>query len=160
MSLDYINKSYKLNLREGTRALYSGEGRAGRGPRFGTVIGANGARVLIRLDGDEGSFPYHPTWRLEYDPQEPAPEARGEEDDAEDAREASLRPRHVPRRNKGASRVAGLPLPQLPSARPILRKPDDLPPRRTNEEYERDKANGINPIGWPFDGTLGGKDEK
>lgn len=66
MSLGYINKTYKLNLKVGTRCTYSGENRQGKSPREGKVMGADGAHVLIKLDGDRHSFPYHPTWRLEY----------------------------------------------------------------------------------------------
>ena len=62
MSLDYINKQYKLSIKVGTRVRYTGA----KPSREGVVTGADGAHVLIRLDGDKNSFPFHPTWELEY----------------------------------------------------------------------------------------------
>lgn len=67
MSFDYINRSYGLNIRRGTRVRYTG----GNAPRFGTVTEADGQYIDIRFDGAVGEAgPFHPTWELEYDPAE------------------------------------------------------------------------------------------
>ena len=54
----YINKSYNLNIKKGSRVMY--------GSKPGTVIGARGAHVVIRLDGDKNTGLYHPKWNLTY----------------------------------------------------------------------------------------------
>lgn len=56
----YINQAYNLSLRKGMRVEYTGGGRA----KHGTITGADGPYILIKLDGHVNSFPYHPTWEL------------------------------------------------------------------------------------------------
>lgn len=62
MSLDYIRKRYGVPAKRFGRVEYTGQGK----PALGTITGARGARLLIRLDGQKNSFPYHPTWELSY----------------------------------------------------------------------------------------------
>jgi len=62
MGFEYINNTYGLNLKRGVRVVYSGV----KPPKLGTVIKADGAHVLIRLDGERIARPYHPTWELLY----------------------------------------------------------------------------------------------
>lgn len=65
----YINRTYGLNIRRGTRVRYTG----GDKPRLGTVTEADGAHIDIRFDGAVGDAgPFHPTWKLEYEPREVA----------------------------------------------------------------------------------------
>lgn len=62
MSIEYISKSYDVPAKKGARVEYTGGGVK----ELGTVTGADGAHILIRLDGHKNSFPYHPTWELRY----------------------------------------------------------------------------------------------
>lgn len=60
--LDYISKSYGVPAKRGGRVEYTGD----REPKLGTIMGATGAHLTIRLDGEKYSHPYHPTWKLRY----------------------------------------------------------------------------------------------
>lgn len=62
MSLQYIRDTYGVSARRGGRVEYTGNGST----KQGTITGARGAHVLIRLDGDKFSVAFHPTWKLEY----------------------------------------------------------------------------------------------
>lgn len=63
---DYINRTYDLSVKRGTRVRYTGS-RAAKsvGGLDGTVTSADGQYLMIRLDGAKSSLPYHPTWELE-----------------------------------------------------------------------------------------------
>ena len=65
-AFDYINRTYGLSVKGGTRVRYTGS-RAAKsvGGLEGTVTGVESAYLLIRLDGAKSSQPYHPTWELE-----------------------------------------------------------------------------------------------
>lgn len=77
MSLDYIRNAYGVPAKLGGRVRYWGDPA---GERFGTIKGAKGARIKIRLDGDRHANPFHPTWKLEYlaDFRETPPSGDGE----------------------------------------------------------------------------------
>jgi hypothetical protein len=62
MSMDYIRSYYDVPAKQGGRVRYSG----GRHSMDGTITGAQGAHLMIRLDGQQHSMPYHPTWTIEY----------------------------------------------------------------------------------------------
>jgi hypothetical protein len=62
MNLDYIRRTYDVEAHLGARVRYTGE----KQPQLGTIQGAQGAHVLIKLDGQREAMPYHPTWELEY----------------------------------------------------------------------------------------------
>lgn len=62
MSMAYIRKTYRVPAKRGGRVEYMGEGR----PEFGTICGAAGAHLNIRLDGINHTMPFHPTWKLRY----------------------------------------------------------------------------------------------
>lgn len=64
MSLQYIREHYGVPAKRGGRVKYTGSSR--RGPEFGTITGANGAHVRIRIDGEKLAGNYHPTYALEY----------------------------------------------------------------------------------------------
>lgn len=59
----YINRTYGLSVKRGTRVRFTG--RRDSKPRTGRVVGTDGALLRIRLDGDNRSDIYHPTWKLE-----------------------------------------------------------------------------------------------
>jgi hypothetical protein len=61
MSMKFIQKHYGVTLKRGDRVLYSGENE----PREGVIVGASGAYLRVRLDGDRHVGLYHATWRLE-----------------------------------------------------------------------------------------------
>ena len=59
---EYICHAYRVPAKKGGRVIYSmGDERL-----HGTITGARGAHVLIRIDGDKMAKPFHPTWNLEY----------------------------------------------------------------------------------------------
>lgn len=62
MSLDYIRSYYSVPARRGGRVEYTGGGK----PQLGTITGASGVHIKIRLDGNKHANPYHPTWALRY----------------------------------------------------------------------------------------------
>ena len=55
---DYINKSYGLKIKRGTRVKMQGQ--------EGKVTGVRNAHVLILFDDQKKSVPCHPTWEMEY----------------------------------------------------------------------------------------------
>lgn len=68
MSIDYIRRYYGVSAKKGGRVEYTG----GAEPQFGTICGAQGAHLTIRLDGMKHTLPYHPTWKLRYLDEGPA----------------------------------------------------------------------------------------
>ena len=60
MSMDYIRTTYGVPAKRGGRIEHTYNGR------FGTITGSRGARLRIKLDGDNHSGSYHPTWELRY----------------------------------------------------------------------------------------------
>lgn len=62
MSMSLVRKSYGVPAKRGGRVIYLG----GERPEHGTICGARGVYLKIRMDGDTHSGPYHPTWMLEY----------------------------------------------------------------------------------------------
>ena len=61
MSIQYIRDYYNVPAKVGGRVkiTYKGE-------HFGTITGTHDAHLMIRLDGEKHSNPYHPTWEIEY----------------------------------------------------------------------------------------------
>ena len=58
---DYINNMYHTSFKTGSRVEYAG----GKQQKLGIVVGVgSGASLLIKLDGEEKTGSYHPTWRL------------------------------------------------------------------------------------------------
>lgn len=72
MSIDWIRKSYGVQAKVGGRVEYTGDKRT----RQGIITGTRGPHLLILLDGEQKSMPYHPTWALCY--LDPAPPSTGE----------------------------------------------------------------------------------
>jgi hypothetical protein len=62
MSLEYIRKTYAVPAKRGGRVEYTGDGH----PKQGTISGARGSHICIRLDGSPRTGLYHPTWELRY----------------------------------------------------------------------------------------------
>lgn len=62
MSIAYIRDFYGVPAKRGGRVEYYG----GKMPIFGTITGADGAHLSIRLDGNKHPSPFHPTWALRY----------------------------------------------------------------------------------------------
>jgi len=60
--MDYIRRTYRVPAKRGGRVKYTGKGR----DELGTIAGAAGAHLSIRLDGVKHTLPFHPTWKLEY----------------------------------------------------------------------------------------------
>jgi hypothetical protein len=74
MSMEYIRSYYGVPAQPGGRVRYSG----GRYPMEGTIDDAQGAYLMIRLDGQRHAMPYHPTWKIEYLPEETNASSRPE----------------------------------------------------------------------------------
>jgi hypothetical protein len=62
MSIEWIRKTYKVPAKRGGRVEYSGD----HPPQLGTICGASGGHLSIRLDGVKHTMPFHPTWKLRY----------------------------------------------------------------------------------------------
>lgn len=62
MSIEYIRDTYDVPAKRGTRVLYTGGGKK----EYGTIRGARGVHLMIKLDGNKHAMPFHPTWKLEY----------------------------------------------------------------------------------------------
>ena len=56
--MEYIREYYKVPAKKGARIKFHA--------RPGTIVGAQGPHLRIRLDGDTGIKSYHPTWEMEY----------------------------------------------------------------------------------------------
>lgn len=60
---DYINRTYGLSLKRGSRIEYTGDQK--KGAQQGTVTSAAGGYINVRFDGNTKSVgPFHPTWEL------------------------------------------------------------------------------------------------
>jgi hypothetical protein len=62
MSLAYVRKAYGVPAKRGGRISYTGDGRS----ELGTITGARGGHLRVRLDGIKHTMPFHPTWKIEY----------------------------------------------------------------------------------------------
>lgn len=62
MSLQYIRDTYGVPAKRGARVEYSGNGTAIQG----TITSSRGPHILVRLDGDDFSMQFHPTWKMHY----------------------------------------------------------------------------------------------
>ena len=62
MSMEYIRRAYGVRVKRGDRVTYTGCGET----EHGTVTGADGHYLRIRLDGHKRSGNFHPTWKLTY----------------------------------------------------------------------------------------------
>jgi hypothetical protein len=58
----WIREYYRVPAKVGGRVEYTGESK----PQLGTICGASGSHLSIRLDGVKHSMPFHPTWKLRY----------------------------------------------------------------------------------------------
>jgi hypothetical protein len=64
MTMKYIRDTYGVPAKRGMRVVYlENDGRRRTG---GTITGANGGYLRIRLDGANYSQNYHPTHCIEY----------------------------------------------------------------------------------------------
>lgn len=64
-SFDYINSTYGLSIKRGSRVTYTGDGRS----RHGTVTSADGAHINVRFDDAPRKTvgPLHPTWEMQHE---------------------------------------------------------------------------------------------
>jgi hypothetical protein len=70
-SFDWIRSHYGVPAKRGGRVEYTPcEGSKDLPGKIGTITGTSGPHLLIRLDGEKHSRPYHPTWQLRYFDQE------------------------------------------------------------------------------------------
>lgn len=68
MSIAEIRESRNIPAKVGGRVRYTGN--ADGKPRMGTITGAKRGYLQIRLDGEKHSGNYHPTWELEFLPED------------------------------------------------------------------------------------------
>lgn len=57
-----IRKTYGVPARIGMRVYYKPK------KKFGVIVGSQGMRLRIRLEGEKWFGSYHPTWEIDYDP--------------------------------------------------------------------------------------------
>jgi hypothetical protein len=62
MSMEYIRDAYGVPAKRGGRVKFTG----GDAETTGTITGARGHYLRIRLDGHKRTMSYHPTWEIEY----------------------------------------------------------------------------------------------
>jgi hypothetical protein len=62
MSIEWVRKTYRVPAKRGGRIEYTGE----KEPQLGTICGASGGHLSIRLDGCKHTMPFHPTWEIRY----------------------------------------------------------------------------------------------
>ncbi len=60
--MEYIRKTYGVPAKRGGRVEYSGDGEI----EAGTITGANGHYLRVRLDGEKQSGNFHPKWKMKY----------------------------------------------------------------------------------------------
>ena len=63
MSLEYIRNHYDVPANRGQRVVFLG---AQDERRLGRIVGACGAYLRVRFDGEQKPRTLHPTWRVEY----------------------------------------------------------------------------------------------
>lgn len=56
--MKYIRDYYKVPAKRGMTIIANG--------KRGVITSANGPHLMVRIDGAKHSFPYHPTWNMEY----------------------------------------------------------------------------------------------
>lgn len=66
MSIEYIRETYKVPAKIGGRVRYTGSACA----MLGTITGTRSAHIIVKLDEKEDARPFHPTWEMEYLPNE------------------------------------------------------------------------------------------
>ena len=67
MSIQWIRDNYGVPAKLRGRVEYTPcEGSKDETGKLGTITGVSGPHLLIRLDGEKHSRPYHPTWQLRY----------------------------------------------------------------------------------------------
>ena len=67
MSLPYIREVYGVPAKRGARIRFDYPlGKDRPGPHEGTIVGARGPHLNVRLDGERHTCSLHPTWRVEY----------------------------------------------------------------------------------------------
>jgi hypothetical protein len=59
---EYIRKKYKVPAKLGARIRYTG----GVKPKVGKIIGTINGHLIVKLNGQRMTYPYHPTWKIEY----------------------------------------------------------------------------------------------
>lgn len=63
MTMETIRRKFGVPAFRGARVRYEMPGK----PIMGTITqSTNGNRILVRIDGDSFSTPFHPTWNLTY----------------------------------------------------------------------------------------------
>lgn len=56
--MEYIRRNYKVPALKGGKVKFE--------DKPGTIVGARGAHLRIKLDGESKAKIYHPTWHIEY----------------------------------------------------------------------------------------------
>lgn len=69
MSIEYIVEAYKVPAKVCGRVRYTGYGV----PQCGVITGTRNAHILVLMDGSTEDRPYHPTWQMEYLPEDQKP---------------------------------------------------------------------------------------
>jgi hypothetical protein len=58
MTAEYVRSCYRVPAKRGGRVIADGNA--------GVITGFQDQYLLVRLDGDEDSSVWHPTWHMEY----------------------------------------------------------------------------------------------
>lgn len=65
-NMERTRKWYGVPAKRGMRVRYTGDGKN----EFGTIKSACDCRLNIQMDGLKHTMPFHPTWMIEYEPDE------------------------------------------------------------------------------------------
>ena len=60
--MEWVRKTYGVPAKRGVRVEYTGE----ISPQIGTITSAKDGYIRVRMDGDNYSGIYHPTWEMRY----------------------------------------------------------------------------------------------
>ncbi len=67
MTMDWIRSHYGVPAKRGGRVEYAPcEGSKDLPGKRGVITGTRGPHLLVRMDGEKNTRPYHPTWQLRY----------------------------------------------------------------------------------------------
>lgn len=65
--LEYIRKTYNVSAIIGSRVRFDNGEQC---PIEGEIVGSHGGNLRVQMDGASNVGTYHPTWKIEYLPQQ------------------------------------------------------------------------------------------
>lgn len=66
MSMDYVRRCYGVPAKRGGRVRFRPGGPCGAREQLGTIAGARGQYLRVRVDTQRRPLLVHPTWMIDY----------------------------------------------------------------------------------------------